>query len=662
MSLLTGPSHSNSIFAPEDRIILGDVSVNYRLPRERVSSFKEFAIRKLQRRLEYIEFRALQNINIKVKHGETLGIIGFNGAGKSTLLKVISRVLHPTSGRVVIKGRVAPLLELGAAFHPELTGRENIFLNGVLLGRKNQEMEDRFEDIVEFAGLRDFIDVPVRTYSSGMLARLAFSVATEVDPDILLIDEILSVGDSSFAKKSQARIRQFQDNGVAVVLVSHTLSSLQELCNRVIWLDRGKIVEDGDPERIIQSYLRQSNISTVTLPPKDVKSSAPGLEGSDYAAKAGVWFAGTEQNALFIPRSKVITPIYEDKVDGPIKIQVKNSDLLFTSQRVLYGNSFNEIMGFPSEQLTSTYWYPWYDQMSMQSWLLISNPSDAQPVDVRVLIAGTERGSYRIEPLSTIKVQFDGISGGPVQVSSTNGQPILSSQRVVYGGSFNEIMGYPGSQLTNEYWFSWYDQMSMQNWLLLSNPESAHSADVRVLIAGAKQGDYRIEPMKTIKLQFDGIVGGPVQVISINGQSILSSQRTLHCGSFNEVIGYPGDKLTTEYWHPWYDDRIMKTNLLITNPNDTVSSEVDVFISGQKEQTHILEPLSTIKCQFSGLTNGPIRVVNNNGKAIFTSMHGYYGDGFSEVFGFPGNQLSGEHWFPKYDNVNMRTWLLLGTP
>lgn len=244
-------------------ILMENVSVRYRIPQEKIPSLKEYAIRRLKRTLAYHDFWALDGVSLSVYPGEVLGIIGPNGAGKSTLLKVISRVLRPMRGRVRIKGRVSPLLELGAGFDYELTGRENIFLNGTILGFSVKEIAARLDRIVEFSGLREFIDSPLRTYSSGMVARLGFSVATDVQPDILIIDEILAVGDADFQKKSMNRIISFQNMGSTILLVSHSLESIQNICNRAIWLDRGRLAYDGMPEEVIQRYLAHAKAETV---------------------------------------------------------------------------------------------------------------------------------------------------------------------------------------------------------------------------------------------------------------------------------------------------------------------------------------------------------------------------------------------------------------
>ena len=234
-----------------------NVSVKYRVPHERISSFKEYAIRALQRRVTYDEFFALHDVSLDVKASEVFGVIGRNGAGKSTLLRVISRVMRPTGGRVWRQGRVAPLLELGGGFHPELTGRENVFLNGALLGHSRAEMARRFDEIVEFAELQDFIDTPLRSYSSGMAARLGFAVATAVQLDVLIVDEVLSVGDERFQQKCSARIDRFRSDGATILLVSHNATLVQTLCDRAVWLDKGRVKVVGPAAEVVSSYQNQ---------------------------------------------------------------------------------------------------------------------------------------------------------------------------------------------------------------------------------------------------------------------------------------------------------------------------------------------------------------------------------------------------------------------
>lgn len=235
-------------------IILDNISVRYRAPDEKIGSFKEYAIQLLKRKIRLKEFIALNNVSLKVAEGEVLGIMGRNGAGKSTLLKVISRVLIPTEGRVRLRGRVSPLLELGAGFHPELTGRENIFLNGTLLGHTRREIEARLDEIIEFSELETFIDSPLRTYSSGMIARLGFSIATTWKPDILILDEILSVGDENFRNKCRTRIDAFQKEGTTTLLVSHNSNNIESMCSRAIWLNHGIIKAEGSAKEIVDLY------------------------------------------------------------------------------------------------------------------------------------------------------------------------------------------------------------------------------------------------------------------------------------------------------------------------------------------------------------------------------------------------------------------------
>ena len=243
----------------ESIISLENVSVSYRLPSERIGTFKEYAIRALQRKIKIQNFWALTDVNLEVHKGEVFGLIGNNGAGKSTMLKVISKVLKPSKGRVMVFGKIAPLLELGAGFHPELSGRENVFVNGALLGYSRADMEAVFDDIVEFSELDQFINSPIRTYSSGMYARLGFAVATAHVPEILILDEILSVGDEAFQRKCNLRMKSFQQSGATVLMVSHGLDMMEGMCNRIAWIDHGKILKIGAPKETIAAY-RGENI------------------------------------------------------------------------------------------------------------------------------------------------------------------------------------------------------------------------------------------------------------------------------------------------------------------------------------------------------------------------------------------------------------------
>ncbi len=237
-------------------IQLDHVTVRFRIPHERIPTFQEYAIRWLKRRsIQYADFNALNNISFSVEQGETVGIIGPNGAGKSTLLKVIARVIRPTQGRVRLWGRVAPLLELGAGFDYEMTGRENVFLNGAVLGFSRKDMARRLDRIVEFSGIGEFIDAPVRTYSSGMVARLGFAVATDVRPEVLIIDEVLAVGDADFQQKSAARIRKFRETGSTILVVSHSPTSIKALCNRALWLEHGVIRQFGPVDVVVDQYV-----------------------------------------------------------------------------------------------------------------------------------------------------------------------------------------------------------------------------------------------------------------------------------------------------------------------------------------------------------------------------------------------------------------------
>ena len=236
-------------------VTLKDVWVTYKLPTEQLRSIKEFAIKRVLNKVTFHGFSALKGISLDIPRGSVFGIVGRNGAGKSTLLKVISRVIYPTSGDVIVRGRVSPLLELGAGFHPDLTGVENIFLNGALLGYTRAEIEEKMEGIIRFSEIGEYIYAPIRTYSSGMIARLGFSIAVAKDPEILILDEILSVGDAGFQEKSMARISEIMANpNTTILLVTHSPGLVADLCDRAVILESGNLIASGAGLEISDRY------------------------------------------------------------------------------------------------------------------------------------------------------------------------------------------------------------------------------------------------------------------------------------------------------------------------------------------------------------------------------------------------------------------------
>ncbi len=230
------------------------VTMKFNLNKEKVDNLKEYFIKLITHKLDYKKFCALDDINFQVKKGERLAILGLNGAGKSTLLKTIVGVYKPTEGSIEKKGVIAPLLELGAGFDPNYSGKENIFLYGAILGYSREYLEGKLDEIIEFSELGHFINVPVKNYSSGMRARLGFSIATAVEPDILILDEVLSVGDAKFRKKSLAKVQSLFDSGVTVLFVSHNITQIKAICNKAILLEHGKIIAQGDVEEVASVY------------------------------------------------------------------------------------------------------------------------------------------------------------------------------------------------------------------------------------------------------------------------------------------------------------------------------------------------------------------------------------------------------------------------
>lgn len=234
-----------------------DVSMHFNLMEEKVDSIKEYIVKLLKGKLLYNDFIALDHISFDVEKGDILGFIGFNGAGKSTMLKILAGVLTPTTGSVAVTGTIAPLIEVGAGFDPELTARENIYLNGAILGYSKGFIDKKFDSIIDFAELKDFINVPVKNFSSGMYARLGFSIATAVQPDILIVDEVLSVGDFRFQQKCEERIRKMIEDGVTILLVSHDMDMIERLCNKVLWLDHGKMKDMGLTKTVCEEYKKE---------------------------------------------------------------------------------------------------------------------------------------------------------------------------------------------------------------------------------------------------------------------------------------------------------------------------------------------------------------------------------------------------------------------
>lgn len=238
----------------EDIIKVEHVTVKYKMLNDRISSIKELVIQKIKGKLKERFFVALDDVSFNVERGDVVGVVGRNGAGKSTLLKIVSGIQKPTEGKVTLGGRVVPMLELGAGFDMELTGKENVYLNGAVLGYSKEFLDRKYNEILEFSELGDFINMPVRNYSSGMVARLAFSIASMVEPEILIVDEVLSVGDENFQKKSKNRMVELMGGGTTVLFVSHNIDQIEEICNKAVWLDHGHVVMTGPSKEVCEKY------------------------------------------------------------------------------------------------------------------------------------------------------------------------------------------------------------------------------------------------------------------------------------------------------------------------------------------------------------------------------------------------------------------------
>lgn len=239
----------------QEKIIeVNDVTMRFRMANDKIRSIKEYFVKSLRREIEYKEFEALHQVSFDVCRGEVVGLIGRNGAGKSTILKIISGILKPTEGNIIVRGNVAPMLELGSGFDMDMTGRENVYINGAILGYSEKFINEKYDEIVEFSEIGQFMDIPLRNYSSGMVARLAFSIATMVKPEILIVDEVLSVGDAEFQEKSFNRMMELMNGGTTVLFVSHSLPQIRNMCNRVVWLHQGLVRMFGPVEDVCDAY------------------------------------------------------------------------------------------------------------------------------------------------------------------------------------------------------------------------------------------------------------------------------------------------------------------------------------------------------------------------------------------------------------------------
>jgi hypothetical protein len=400
------------------------------------------------------------------------------------------------------------------------------------------------------------------------------------------------------------------------------------------------------------------------------RDTTPDIGAHEYGAPAtrdlDVFIGASKMGAYSIPQNSTILKRYSNKSDGPVKVISTNGSPILTSQRAFYGSSFNELMGYPADQFTTEYWFPWYDNVFMQTWILVGNPSATQTANVEIYIGGQLMMSPSIPPNGRVTPMFTGVLNGPVQVVCTNcasyGGTIFASERSLYGDSFSEVMGYPDNQLTTEYWFPWYDNIYMQTWILVGNPSSTQTADVDIYIGGVKQSSHSIPPGGRVTPQYPELIEGPVRVISSNGVNVFASQRSLYGSSFNEVMGYPQNQFTTEYWYTLYDQLFMQMWILVGNPSSTEAASVDIYIGGVKQNSYSIPPNGRVTPQFAGMYDGPVQVISTNSVPIFTSERTLYGSSFNEMMGYPADQFTTEYWFTWYDNIYMQTNLAVSKP
>ena len=381
-------------------------------------------------------------------------------------------------------------------------------------------------------------------------------------------------------------------------------------------------------------------------------------------ADVDVEIGGVHSGDYFIPSGNRVYPRYGIN-GGPVKVTSANNTNIFTSQRVIYKDSFTETLPFPANQMTTEYWYTSLDDYGMTTYLVIGNPDPSQTALVDVYIGGTKMNStpYSIAPNERIYPRY-GINGGPVKVVSTNGVNIFTSQRVIYKDSFTETLPFPANQMTTEYWYTSLDDYGMTTYLVIGNPDPSQTALVDVYIGGTKMNStpYSIAPSERIYPRY-GINDGPVKVVSTNGVNIFTSQRVIYKDSFTETLPFPANQMTTEYWYTSLDDYGMTTYLVIGNPDPSQTALVDVYIGDTKMNStpYSIAPSERIYPRY-GINGGPVKVVSTNGVNIFTSQRVIYKDSFTETLPFPSNQMTTEYWYTSLDDYGMTTYLVIGNP
>jgi hypothetical protein len=401
--------------------------------------------------------------------------------------------------------------------------------------------------------------------------------------------------------------------------------------------------------------------------PMPYKTSSTFIDASEngqgiapFGNKVDINIGNSLMGRYEIPPKYSLVQSYTAVQNGPVKVKSPEGKTFVPSERVIAGTSFNEVMGYPTSQLTTEYWFPWYDNIDMATWILVGNPTTSTAA-VDIYIGGVKQVSTAVSAGGNIKPRFP-LKTGPVRVVSTNGVKIFASERTVYGpdSAFNEVMGYPANQFTTEYWFPWYDNVTMATWILVGNPSTTSTAAVDIYIGGVKRSSYVIPKGGNVTPRF-ALQTGPVRVVATNGVPIFTSERTIAGDSFNEVMGYPNNQLTTDYWFPWYDNVNMATWVLVGNPSSTSAAAVDIYVGPVKRGSYSIPAKGAITQRFA-LSTGPVRVVVTNGIKVFTSQRVLYGSSFNEVMGYPGDKLTTEYWFPWYDSTSMSTDIVVGMP
>ncbi|MEI7579755.1 MAG: ABC transporter ATP-binding protein [bacterium] len=536
-------------------VVVKNLSKRFRIPQEKQDKLKDKFINPFKR-IPKNEFLALNDVSFEVKKGEFVGIIGRNGSGKSTLLKILSGVYEPTQGSIWTDGSIVPFLELGVGFNPELTGRENIILNGVILGMTKKYMEEKTEEIIDFAELREFIDLQVKNYSSGMVIRLAFSVAAQVKADIYLLDEVLSVGDAGFQKKSLQKMEELMENGATILFVSHSMEEVKKRADRVIYLEKGKKIFEGnaieatkqyqlsfiESEEEKKKFLRKERLKEIEIEFQK-KKEILNEEIRDKSEFEKIIALEVLRLSLLNEDDSDLYLVQKNKVNELKKMfskQIYNlgekkiilNEILSVNKKIQI-SGITEVPGISLKDIVMEAYFSWLiSDETNKCWNVIINPTFNSQASSVVLFVGKDQErvwSGTIQPGQTEVIEIIDASNGPIKILSTNKVGFYAYQQIIFKGAFEKIVALSKFDESNEFIFS-YDELNyekIQSWIMIINPTyNQKPLEVEIIKNSKVLMEITINPGEVANPYFESVYSGEVIVKSKNDLKFLCTRRT----------------------------------------------------------------------------------------------------------------------------------------